>query len=79
MPLKCASPASVICVRWRLSVSTWERFVIAPTYVGRILRLTSVSPDIVLRILDGHEPEGISLAKLRNDLSVLWAEQEWGE
>ncbi|MFT5043008.1 MAG: hypothetical protein ACI8TX_004005 [Hyphomicrobiaceae bacterium] len=46
------------------------------TYVGRFLRLTSLAPEIVERILDGDEPEGISLAKLRNDLPVLWAEQE---
>ena len=49
------------------------------TYVGRILRLTSLAPEIVERILNGDEPEGISLAKLRNDLPVVWAEQEWGE
>lgn len=28
------------------------------TYVGRILRLTALSPDIVERILDGDEPRG---------------------
>jgi hypothetical protein len=49
------------------------------THVGRILRLTSLAPEIVERILYGDEPEGISLAKLRNDLPVLWAEQEWGK
>jgi hypothetical protein len=48
------------------------------TYVGRILRLTSLAPEIVERILDGDEPEGISLAKLRNDFSVAWREQQWG-
>ena len=48
------------------------------TYVGRILRLTSLAPEIVEKILNGDEPEGISLAKLRNDLPVLWAEQECG-
>ena len=49
------------------------------TYVGRFLRLTSLAPAIVERILSGDEPEGISLAKLRNDLPILWAEQDWGE
>ena len=34
-----------------------------PTYVGRILRLTLLAPDIVEAILDGHEPSGLSLAK----------------
>ena len=47
------------------------------TYVGRILRLTSLAPEIVEAILDGNEPEGISLAKLRTDLPVYWADQVW--
>jgi site-specific DNA recombinase len=47
-------------------------------YVGRILRLTSLAPEIVRRILDGDEPKGISLAKLRTNLPVAWAEQGWG-
>ena len=28
------------------------------TYVGRVLRLTSLAPEIVERILEGDEPEG---------------------
>ena len=49
------------------------------TYVGRILRLTSLAPEIVQRILSGDEPEGISLAKLRMKLPMLWEEQAWSE
>jgi hypothetical protein len=49
------------------------------TYVGRFLRLTSLAPETVERILDGDEPEGMSLAKLRNDLPVVWEEQVWGD
>ena len=48
------------------------------TYVGRILRLTSLAPDIVERILDGDEPDGISLRRLQQDLPVVWAEQGRG-
>jgi len=48
------------------------------TYVGRILRLTSLAPEIVERILDGDEPERISLRRLQKDLPVVWAEQGWG-
>ena len=48
------------------------------TYVGRILRLTSLAPEVVERILDGDEPERISLAKLRTNLPVVWVEQGWG-
>ena len=47
------------------------------TYVSRILRLTSLSPEIVEAILDGNEPKGISLAKLRKKLPLIWAEQTW--
>ena len=47
------------------------------SYLGRILRLTSLAPDIVEAILAGDEPEGLSLAKLRSDLPVVWAEQTW--
>ena len=47
------------------------------TYVGRILQLTSLAPEIVERILDGDEPEGISLAKLSTELSMLWPDQHW--
>jgi hypothetical protein len=35
------------------------------TYVGRILRLTSLAPGIVERLLTGDEPEGISLRRLQ--------------
>lgn len=47
------------------------------TYVGRILRLTSLAPEIVERILDGDEPEGISLRRLQKGVPVAWAEQVW--
>jgi hypothetical protein len=48
------------------------------TYVGRILRLTSLAPGIVGRIITGDEPEGISLRRLQQDLPVVWKEQGWG-
>ncbi len=47
------------------------------TYVGRILRLTSLSPEIVERILDGKEPGGLSLRRLRSDLPLVWGKQSW--
>lgn len=40
------------------------------TYVGRMLRLTSLAPDIIEPILWGDEPEGISLEKLRENLPM---------
>lgn len=47
------------------------------TYVGRILRLTSLAPEIVERILNGDEPEGISLRQLWKNIPVIWSEQTW--
>ena len=44
-------------------------------YVGRILRLTCLAPDIVEAILRGEEPDGLSLEKLRKNLPVRWDEQ----
>jgi len=50
------------------------------TYVGRMLRLTSLAPDIVEATLRGDDPDGMSLGKLRKNLPVRWDEQrkKWG-
>ena len=45
------------------------------TYVGRMLRLTSLAPDIIEAILRGDEPDGLSLEKLRKNLPVRWDKQ----
>lgn len=45
------------------------------SYVGRILRLTLLAPDIVEAILRGDEPSGLSLAELVGEIPMLWAEQ----
>ena len=45
------------------------------TYVGRMMRLTSLAPDIIEAILRGEEPDGLSLEKLRKNLPVWWQEQ----
>src|SRR5690606_19203348 len=45
------------------------------TYIGRLMRLTSLAPDIVEAILRGEEPSGMSLEKLRRALPVSWAIQ----
>jgi hypothetical protein len=47
------------------------------TYVGRILRLTSLAPEIIERIVSGDEPGGISLRRLQKDLPMIWTEQTW--
>ncbi len=46
-----------------------------PSYVARVVRLTSLAPQIIEAILDDREPEGMSLNTLRQDLPVAWEEQ----
>ena len=45
------------------------------SYVGRILRLTLLAPDIVEAILNGEEPSGLSLGRLTRRIPPLWEEQ----
>ena len=45
------------------------------TYVSRVLRLASLSPEIVERILVGDEPDGFSFRRLQNGIPVLWKKQ----
>lgn len=47
------------------------------TYVSRFLRLTSLAPEIAERILDGGEPEGISLRRLQKGVPMAWTDQAW--
>jgi hypothetical protein len=44
-------------------------------YVGRVLRLTLLAPDIVEAILDGRQPAGLMLANLMQSFPVGWQEQ----
>jgi hypothetical protein len=44
-------------------------------YIGRLLQLTLLAPDIVEAILDGRQPEGLGLPALLEPLSVAWTEQ----
>ncbi len=39
--------------------------------MGRMLRLTSLAPDIVEAIVRGKEPDGISLRQLHDGLPLL--------
>ena len=45
------------------------------SYIARTIRLASLAPDIIEAILDGQEPDGLSLWGLRQDLPLLWREQ----
>jgi hypothetical protein len=53
------------------------------TYVGRVLRLTLLAPDIVEAILNGMQPAGVQLDILMKRFPVAWEEQRakflhWG-
>ncbi len=45
------------------------------TYIGRLLRLATLAPEIVQAVLAGNEPSGLSLTRLLGDLPMDWAEQ----
>ena len=44
-------------------------------YVGKLLRLTLLAPDIVEAVLDGRLPKGVRLEDLVWPLPSGWAEQ----
>ena len=45
------------------------------SYVGRIMRLALLAPDIVEAVVRGEEPSGLSLERLTKGMRMLWAEQ----
>jgi hypothetical protein len=44
------------------------------TYVGRVLRLTLLAPDIVEAILNGRQPAQVTLTVLMRPFAVEWRE-----
>ena len=70
--------------RWRRMIETGEYATIAEiaaaekineTYVGRVLRLTLLAPDIIEAILGGRQPAEMTLAVLMRRFPVGWTEQ----
>jgi len=45
------------------------------SYVARLLNLTLLAPDIIMAILGGTEPSGLSLEKLTKNVPLDWVEQ----
>ena len=71
--------------RWRklletVAFSTVEEIAAAEkinaSYVGRVLRLTLLAPELVEVILDGRQPAEVTLAVLMRPFAVQWREQQ---
>jgi hypothetical protein len=45
------------------------------TYVGRVLRLTLLAPEIIEAIMEGRQPAGMTMAGLLTGFPLVWAEQ----
>ncbi|KJS31323.1 MAG: hypothetical protein VR64_12040 [Desulfatitalea sp. BRH_c12] len=45
------------------------------SYVTRILKLTTLAPDIIETIINGEEPDGLSLARLTRSFPEEWSGQ----
>jgi hypothetical protein len=52
-----------------------EREGIAFTYMARLMRLSLLAPEIVNAILDGRQPESITLAHLMDPFPLDWDAQ----
>ena len=46
------------------------------SYVTRIINLVNLAPGIQSAILNGREPDGLTLKRLRNELPLDWRRQE---
>jgi hypothetical protein len=51
---------------------------ISASYVGRVLRLTLLAPDIVEAILDGLQPSELAFARLMRPFPADWHQQRDG-
>ena len=76
--------AIVQAFRWREMLENGMHATIAEiaaaekineTYVGRVLRMTLLAPDVVGAILDGRQPAEMTLAGLMTPFPVLWERQ----
>ena len=70
--------------RWRRMLETGRFGTLAElaaaekinsSYVSRVLRLTLLAPDIIEAILDGRQPEGMTLPGLMEPFPVEWEQQ----
>lgn len=52
-----------------------EREGIAFTYMARLLRLSLLAPEIVDAIMEGRQPESVTLANMMDPFPLAWKEQ----
>jgi hypothetical protein len=69
--LEAAARERDICIHQRAG----EGGEIDRGYLGRILLLTLLAPDIVEAILDGRQPTGLGLPTLMKPFPMIWSEQ----
>ncbi|PWR02334.1 hypothetical protein DKT77_12350 [Meridianimarinicoccus roseus] len=53
-----------------------EQEGIAFTYMARLMRLSLLAPEIVDAIMDGRQPESVTLANLMDPFPLDWKEQQ---
>ena len=46
-----------------------------PSYLSRVLRMTLLAPDIIESILDGQQPDSLTLARAIEAFPVGWGGQ----
>jgi hypothetical protein len=70
--------------RWREMLANGEHLTIREiaavekineSYIGRVLRLTLLAPEVVEAILNGRQPTGLQLENLMKRFPVGWREQ----
>ncbi len=86
-PTKPPSPLALALARafrWQEMIETGQaksnsdlarRLKLDQSYIARTIRLASLAPDIVETILDGQEPDGLSLKTMRGEIPLEWEEQ----
>ena len=51
------------------------KFGLKPPYITRVLGLNNLAPDIVEAIVNGAEPDGLSIAQIMKNIPEDWNEQ----
>jgi hypothetical protein len=68
--------AHILDTRQVKSISELAGFLdVDSSYVTRILKLTTLAPNIIEAIINGEEPDGLSLAKLIRPFPEEWGVQ----